>query len=200
MGKKIQRTCSHTCGINGVNVPERTYYRHQGTSKKLLAQAQAAQALTLSDNNPPSSPVSTGLRYAQGHSAYDSDSDSSRSGDSFHSRIESSKNHNDAEMEDGEDGNDLEREEEDFSAPSDSLPDAILQGMTYYGRQRWGLLHWKVPIWIGRSRHRDRGNSGTQLWGGALFGLSPAPLLLDQGHAVGSESRTTGLAEDTAAG
>lgn len=121
MGKKIQRTCSHTCGINGVNVPERTYYRHQGTSKKLLAQAQAAQALTLSDDNPPSSPVSTGLRYAQGHSAYDSDSDSSRSGDSFHSRIESSKNHNDAEMEDGEDGNDLEREEEDFSAPSDSV-------------------------------------------------------------------------------
>ncbi|KAJ7874149.1 hypothetical protein B0H14DRAFT_3131060 [Mycena olivaceomarginata] len=92
-----------------------------GHRKKLLAQAQAAQALTLSDNHPPSSPVSTGLRYAQGHSAYDSDSDSSRSGDSFHSRIESSKNHNDAEMEDGEDGNDLEREEEDFSAPSDSV-------------------------------------------------------------------------------
>jgi hypothetical protein len=120
MAKFMHCTCSHTCGINGADVPERTFYHHQVTSKKLLAQAEAAQALTLSDDNLYSSPVPGRLRYAQGHSAYDSDSDSG----STQSQIETeSENHDGPEMEgiEDENGGRVEEDEENLSTHSDSV-------------------------------------------------------------------------------
>jgi cobalamin biosynthesis Mg chelatase CobN len=77
-------TCSHTCGINGVPRPERTYFHHQAKAKKLLIQARAAQVSSLTNDTTPSSPIPSGHRYTQGHgkSGSESDSDSSDSSES----------------------------------------------------------------------------------------------------------------------
>lgn len=130
-------TCAHTCGINGVNRPQRAYYHHQETTKKLRKQAQVAEALSLHNDHVLSSPVPTGLRYSQGRSAYDShddrsDSDSDRSSSdsdepshSSKSRVDSPMNEDGPEMEDSE-GNDSQREDFGAHSNSDSVSNAFL--------------------------------------------------------------------------